>query len=117
MNRLYQKRRALLFGALATFLVAGCADRQHLTKSHGRAYSEAFNRQTVNPNPPPRTGRADPTLGLDSQEAAAVAKSYRRSLAGKEGGSDGTTQPMVIMNSAGGQPSTYMPPPSVPGSQ
>jgi hypothetical protein len=103
---------------LAALWTGGCADRTYLTKSHGRAYSEAFGRQAVNPEPRPRSTRADATQGLDSQEAAAVAKSYRRSLSGREGSADTATQPMVIMNAAGApQPSNYMPPPSVPGGQ
>ncbi len=101
---------------LAGIVVAGCADRTYLTKSHGRAYSEAFGRQAVNPEPPPRGRHADATQGLDSQEAAAVAKSYRRSLSGREGTADGT-QPTVIMNPGAGQPTSYMPPPSVPAGQ
>lgn len=104
------------FAFLAGFAVAGCADRAYLTKSHGRAYSEAFGRQTVNPDPPPRGRHADATQGLDSQEAAAVARSYRHSLSGKEGTADGA-QPTVIMNPGAGQPTSYMPPPSVPGGQ
>lgn len=120
MNRRHPYRPWLFFGApvlLIALAAAGCADRTYLTKSHGRAYSEAFSRQTVNPNPSPRPGHADATQGLDSQEAAAVAKSYRRSLAGKEGASDATTQPMVIMNPGAAPSSSYMPPPSVPGGQ
>lgn len=94
----------------------GCADRTYLTKSHGRAYSEAFGRQAVEPQQRP-VGEADPTQGLDSQEAAVVAGSYRRSLAGKEGGGEAANQhQMVLMNpAAAAQAGGYMPPPSVPG--
>ena len=105
---------------LATMILgaaSGCADRTYLTKSHGRAYSEAFNRQAVAPQPRKKKGE-DPTQGLDSQEAAAVAGNYRRSLAGKEGGGDpNSQQQMVLMNpaAAAGQQGGYMPPPSVPG--
>lgn len=98
---------------LLVMLCAGCADRAHLTNAHGRAYSEAFGRQTVNPEPRP----ADPRLiqGLDSQEASAVAHTYRRGLSGKEGSDP--SQPMVIMNGGAGQSAPYMPPPSVPNGQ
>jgi hypothetical protein len=100
-----------VFGGLT-----GCADRTYLTKSHGRAYNDAFARQAVPPEPR-KPGKEDPTQGLDSQEAAAVAGSYRRSLAGKEGGGDAQHQ-MVLMNpGANAQQGGYMPPPSVPGGQ
>ena len=78
----------------------GCADRTYLTKSHGRAYAEAFDRQVVNPTPPPRPTRgpahAEAIEGLDSQEASAVSRSYRHSLSGKEAVSETNGQNMVI---------------------
>jgi hypothetical protein len=105
---------AILAGA------SGCADRTFLTRSHGRAYNEAFGRQAVKPEPR-KAGKEDPTQGLDSQEATAVARTYRRSLAGKEGGGDpNAQQQMVLMAPAAGaghQTGGYMPPPSVPGGQ
>jgi hypothetical protein len=107
-------RSLLLSAAIATtILFSGCADRTYLTKSHGRAYAEAFDRQAV-PTDPKRKHHTD---GLDSQEAAAVARAYRNSLGGKEGGNEGGTQPMVIMNPGNAQSGGYMPPPSVPGGQ
>jgi hypothetical protein len=116
------KRSVLRAAMLAAALCAGqagCADRTYLTSSHGRAYNEAFSRQAVKPEPR-KPGKEDPTQGLDSQEASAVARNYRRSLAGKEGGGDPNAQhQMVLMGPAtGGQQSGgYMPPPSVPGGQ
>ena len=100
--------------ALLVTLSAGCADRSHLSGNHGRAYSEAFGRQTVNPEPRPADPRA--IQGLDSQEASAVAHTYRRGLSGKEGSGD-SAQPMVIMNGGASPQSPYMPPPSVPNGQ
>lgn len=110
---------------LLGMLTGGCADRTYLTPTYGRAYSEAFRRQAVNRVPPPGAstgngagaGRSDATQGLDSQEAAAVARSYRRSLAGQEGASENPAQSAVIMNSGSPQLIPYMPPPSVPGGQ
>jgi hypothetical protein len=107
--------RARVTLGLFVVLCAGCADRTYLTKSHGRAYDQAFGRQVANPDPHPKASRGDATQGLDSQEASAVAGAYRRSLRGKEGGGDsGAAQPMVIMNPGAGQQTSYMPPPSVP---
>ena len=116
------KRSVLGTALLAAAISAGatgCADRTYLTKSHGRAYNEAFGRQAVTPEPR-KAWKWDPTEGLDSQEAAAVARTYRRSLAGKEGGGDPNAQhQMVLMGPATGGQQTggYMPPPSVPGGQ
>ena len=103
---------------LLVLLFADCANRTHLTKSHGRAYSEAFGRQVANPDSQAQAKRVDATQGLDSQEAAAVAGAYRRSLLGHEGSAaPPASQPMVIMNPTGAQPGANMPPPSVPGGQ
>jgi len=109
--------RLALAVALSSFtpLFAGCASRAHLTPTHGRAYSEAFGRQTVNPHP---TMDTRSTQGLDSQEASVVARSYRHSLAAHDSG-DAANQSMVMTTpGAGAQASTpYLPPPSVPQGQ
>ena len=55
----------------------GCEAQRHMTGTYGRAYHAAFAAQPVNPKGTPPGA---PTL-LDSQEAAAVATSYRKSLA------------------------------------
>jgi hypothetical protein len=111
-------KSALLVPALLatmTLGASGCADRTYLTKSHGRAYSEAFSRQAVEPEP---RKKKDPTQGLDSQEAAAIAGNYRHSLAGKEGGADPNSQHQLLLTPGGVAPQGgYMPPPSVPGGQ
>src|ERR1041384_3435612 len=90
---------ALLTPALLATMslgASGCADRTYLTKSHGRAYSEAFSRQAVEPEPRKNKDH-DPTQGLDSQEAAAIAGNYRRSLAGKEGNVDPGSQHQLLL--------------------
>jgi hypothetical protein len=123
MNKPMKSKPGFLTGAmLAAILVAGaagCADRTYLTRSHGRAYNEAFGRQAVAPEPR-KAGKEDPTQGLDSQESAAVARTYRRNLAGKEGGGDPNAQHQMVLvgpAGAGQQGGAYMPPPSVPGGQ
>ena len=60
-------------------LSAGCADRNNLTASHGQSYRQALSRQAANP----QAGQEGPSKGLDSQEAAVIANSYRTSLARK----------------------------------
>lgn len=102
---------ALLVGAAGA---AGC-DRTYLTRTHGRAYSEAFGQQAVRPAGTPRSSKG--VEGLDSQEAAVVAGNYRHSLA-KEGTTEGGAAPLVMTNPAfNGVAQPNLPPPSVPGGQ
>jgi len=95
-----------LFTASA-LLSAGCS-RAHLTDSHGRAYHEAFAAQDANPN---RKGNKS-VHGLDSQEAAIIAGSYRKALAPKaEGGNAQNQLLMVSPNRPGAEAAVA---PSVP---
>jgi hypothetical protein len=60
---------------------AGCEWRkQHLTPGFGSSYDAAFRAQA----PPRKGGPARPADGLDSQEAAIIAETYRTSLAPKD---------------------------------
>lgn len=94
-------------------LAVGCASRNNLTASHGRAYHEAFARQVANPE----AGKQPvANKGLDPQEAAVISDSYRASLAPK-GQSTQQEQLLLIAPSVqkgGGRPGNYMPPASVP---
>jgi hypothetical protein len=100
---------------LAVGGLSGCADRTYLTKTHGRAYADAFAQQKVYPAGAP--GNAKGIQGLDSQEAAAVAGAYRRSLS-KEGAAEGNGSQLVMTNPmAAGMAVPNLPPPSVPGGQ
>ena len=100
---------------LAAFLtigaVSGCADRLHLTSSHGRAYRAAFERQPANPD----AGRkAKPLPGLDAQEAGIVAGNYRRSLVSKDPQTTNDQGMLILGAPKQSAPSPYLPPPSVP---
>lgn len=115
LRRLRPSRWGIL---LTVLLFASCGDRTYLTKSHGRANKEAFERQAANPAPRPKKMReGEATEGLDSQEAAVIARSYHHSLSGKEATADNANQSMVITNAPANQGGTYMPPPSVPNGQ
>ena len=105
-------RAASALVMLSVASLTACSDRAHLTKTHGRAYNEAFTRQQTIPDPHPRNPKA--LQGLDSQEAAVVARTYRRGLS-KDGAGDASGTPMVITNPNVGANAPYMPPPSVPG--
>lgn len=102
-------RSAAVLGLVMAVL--GCADRLHMGgPAYGRAYQTAIQRQTVNPNAG-RSGRA--VTHLDSQDAAVIAKTYRKSMSKDEGARD---QGMVLITpNQGGGPGGYsLPPPSVP---
>jgi hypothetical protein len=90
---------------------AGCA-RVHLTENHGRAYHEVFAAQDANPN---RKGYKT-VHGLDSQEAAVIAGSYRKALAPKTGGSETPRQMLMVAPRAAGNEAAALPP-SVPTGQ
>jgi hypothetical protein len=101
----------LVFGLLVAGVLSGAGcNRAHLTATHGRAYHEVFTAQDANP------GRKDAKSvnGLDSQEAAVIAGSYRKALAPK--GENGGAQPQLLMVAPprGEGPSL---PPSVPAGQ
>jgi len=113
-----KRNLGLIGGTFAAFAIAfgaaGCASRTHLTPTYGRAYTETFERQAVPPDTrPKKKNGADPIEGLDSHEASAIARNYRRSLSGREGGDTGTGQ-MLIMSPGAAPQGGYMPPPSVP---
>ena len=62
-------------------IVAGAAcDRTHMSASYGQSVRRAFKAQVIDPAAGERPGN---TQGLDPEEAAIVAKSYRESLSPK----------------------------------
>ena len=69
--------KAALVGLVV--IAAGCSGAQHLTPTHGRATRAFQERQRVTPFPEYR----ESVKGLDAQESAIIAKSYRESLAPK----------------------------------
>jgi hypothetical protein len=104
--------RSLAFALVVPLLLGvGACSRAHITPSHGRAFREAFAIQDANPN----RGQTTKSLsGLDSQEAAIIAGSYRKALAPK---SDTAASPQLLMvapNRGGGGGDAAMLPPSVP---
>ncbi len=98
----------LAFVALATCLAGGGCARTHLTASHGRAYHEVFAAQDANPN---RQGTKS-VHGLDSNEAAIIAGSYRKALAPKA--SEGSAQGQLLMMSPNRPGAEAVVAPSVP---
>lgn len=82
----------VLFGLAAAVSVGACS-RTHLTATHGRAYREVFAAQDANPN---RKGSGKSVHGLDSQEAAIIAGSYRKALAPQAAPVNGQNQLLMI---------------------
>jgi hypothetical protein len=98
------------FFAAVSGLGMGACSRARLTPTHGRAFREAFAQQDANPG---RKGNKS-LNGLDSQEAAIIAGSYRKGLAPKvDTGSSGSQLLMVSPNRGGGSDATALSP-SVP---
>ena len=65
--------------------------QQHLIPGYGKSYDAAFQAQA----PPRKGGPARAATGLDSQEAAIIAETYRTSLAPKE--AKPKQEPMLIV--------------------
>jgi hypothetical protein len=96
--------RTLLVFVLA---VAGCG-RAHLEPGYGRSYHAQFSQQVASPAAPRKV-----TSGLDPQEAAIIASTYRRSLAPKEE-HDVKDQPILVVTPQQRGMAPGLPPPSVP---
>lgn len=78
-------------------LAAACAPRAALTESHGVSTRAAFQRQVANPE-----ARAQAPRGLDSQESAIVAQTFREGLAPKGEGKDAPPLLLVTPPAQGG---------------
>ncbi|HZZ83144.1 MAG TPA: hypothetical protein VFE30_01305 [Anaeromyxobacteraceae bacterium] len=101
-------RRAL---AAVLLLLGACSGSQHLWDARGRAYQAGFAVQ--HSAPPPGGKGAEAVVGLDSQEAAIIAASYRHSLAPKQGNVNEQSV-LFVAPPQQGQPGYSTPPPSVP---
>ncbi len=88
-------RSALLCtaAALLALTIGACAGRPYLTADFGKASHAIFARQVIHPD---AGNKPLASLGLDSQEAALVAESYRRSLTPK-GAQVQEEQPLILM--------------------
>lgn len=96
--------------AALLLLLGACAGSPHLWDARGRAYQGAFAVQHTAPAPGAKGAEA--VSGLDSQEAAIIAASYRQSLAPKQGKVN--DQPIVFVSPPQGAQPGYLPNPSVP---
>jgi len=83
--------------ALAGLASAGCFSRVHLTKNHGRAYKQAFERQAVTPRASVSTKTPK---GLDALESTIVVDTYRKGLGPQSSAS--STDQMILVSPGGG---------------
>ncbi|MBN2526279.1 MAG: hypothetical protein JXR76_07790 [Deltaproteobacteria bacterium] len=77
--------------ACVAVFVGGCTSRQHMDLNYGHSNAAALASQRVYPG----SSSAQPN-GLDSEEAAIVHDSYRRSI-GKKGSSKGSSEPARVL--------------------
>jgi hypothetical protein len=100
---------AKLAGVALVAVHAACASRAHMWEASGRSYSAALAQQA----PQPKTPVKGPVGGLDSQEAAIIAQTYRRGLAPKA--AQPREAPVLILGQPSAETGGYsLPPPSVP---
>lgn len=91
----------------------GCGTPAHLTEGFGESYRTVYSRQAI--RPPQQC--AEPVTGLDSQEAAIISESYRRSLAPKGQSTDEEQSLIYMAPRLQGSQQKPLPPPSVPQDQ
>jgi hypothetical protein len=111
-----QCRRWLAVLALASLSAsAGACSRAHLGGDYGKSYTAWFVMQHVRTEPADSEPTKRALTSLDSQEASAISKNYRRTVGGSEGQAPGGG--MVMISQAHGGSEAYVPPPSGPGGQ
>lgn len=98
MKKTTRTTLALAALALAGLASAGCFSRATMTKSHGRAYRQAFQRQAVTPVSAVSTKAPK---GLDALESTIVVETYRKGLAPGGGGSQ---DQMIVLSPGAGSP-------------
>jgi hypothetical protein len=98
--------RVWLISGAFILAVGGC-DRTHMSPCYGQALRRAFKAQVIDPAAGERPAREQ---GLDPEEAAIVARSYRESLSPKK---EDNSRPavMVLPTAQPGAPSYPAPQP------
>jgi hypothetical protein len=96
--------------ALASLVAIGCGSRNTLSRTHGQSTRDHFAAQTVNPG---AGDRKQGVVGLDTQDARAIAQGHRSRMAGK-GAAPGQSPGFMIVSGDGAARAPVLPPPSVP---
>jgi hypothetical protein len=95
--------------------LAGACDRTHLGPAYGQSFNAWFAMQQVRSTPADSEPTRRALSSLDSQEAAAISKNYRRTVGGQSEAGQG--QMVMIGQAHTGGGDSYTPPPSVPQGQ
>jgi hypothetical protein len=96
--------------------LGGACDRTYLSSNYGQSYNAWFAMQHVRSQPADSEQTRRALGSLDSQEAAAISKNYRRTVGGQTEG-QGQGQMVMIGQAHSGGMEGYTPPPSVPQGQ
>ena len=83
----------LALGLTLAPLSSGC-DRTHMHRAFGQAQRRAFKAQVANPD---ASKDSKPVEGLDPEEAAIVADSYRKSMSPKADDRAAQRAPVLIL--------------------
>jgi len=84
--------RAILMVVLFGAFVAGCANREHMSENYGKQSRTFFARQHVHP-----TATSGSPAGLDSEEAALIQTSYRKTLGAPSAPAQSNTSSRVLL--------------------
>jgi hypothetical protein len=82
----------LAIAIAAPAFAAACGSREHMRKDHGRARAEFDQRQRIAAEP--AQGAA---IGLDSEEAGIILKTYRKTIGEKDAGGPKEAPPRVLI--------------------
>ena len=88
--------------------LAGACDRTYLSPTYGQSFNAWFAMQHVRSQPADTEATKRALGSLDSQEAAAISKNYRRTVGGQTEGGQG--QMVMIGQARGGGTESYTPP-------
>jgi hypothetical protein len=110
------RRWLVAIALLGLSTLAGACDRTHLGPAYGQSFNAWFAMQQVRSTPADSEPTKRALSSLDSQEASAISKNYRRTVGGQSEG-QGQGQMVMIGQAHNGGTDSYTPPPSVPGGQ
>jgi hypothetical protein len=104
----------LLLGLAGLSGLAGGCDRAHMSSYYGQSYNNWFLAQRAHADPMPSESTKRAMSSLDSQEASAISKNYRKAVGGQSDTGQGAGMVMIGQAPAASA-AGFVPPPSVPG--
>lgn len=82
----------LMLAGLALVALSGCGPRDHIRPDYGHHARQFFTQQHIYQTP-----EQEPPRGLDSEEAAAIHKGYRKQMLGEEGAKDTAPSRVLLL--------------------